>query len=366
MANVGFALWRYTFGIVWPALALTKRENTVMLISNDNATPKLGVVVIGRNEGERLRSCLTSILPYGYPLVYVDSGSTDDSMVIASSLGVKSLLLDTSKPFSAARARNEGFEYLTHTYPSVQYIQFIDGDCYVCDGWFEHATATLDANANRGAVVGHLLERHPEASVYNRLCALEWKSPVGDMANFGALGGISVMRVDVFKQLGGFRPDVIAGEDSELGVRMCLKGYQVVKIDHNMATHDANMTRFSQWWKRNVRAGHAIGQRALLNGQSAVKDCVREQKSTLFWGVFLPIFILILLVPSKGLSLLLLSAYVLLGFKIFKYRIKQGESASDGLIYTFFTVVGKFANAVGLLKFYKNNLKNQYHIIEYK
>jgi len=337
-----------------------------MHTSHQEIVPVFGIVVIGRNEGERLRSCLNSILLYQYPLVYVDSGSTDDSLKIASSLGVKSHLLDTSQPFSAARARNEGFDHLLHQYPSIQYVQFIDGDCFVCDGWFEKAIVALDADNQRGAVVGHLLERHPEASVYNRLCALEWKSPVGDMANFGALGGISVMRVDVFKQLGGFRPDVIAGEDSELGVRMCLKGYQVAKIDHNMATHDANMTRFSQWWKRNVRAGHAIGQRAFLNGQSAVKDCAREQKSTLFWGIFLPMFVLILLLPSRGLSLLLLSAYVLLGFKIFRCRREQDESASDALIYTFFTVLGKFANAVGLLKFYKNNLQNQYHIIEYK
>lgn len=328
--------------------------------------PVLGVVVIGRNEGERLISCLKSIQPYGYPTVYVDSGSVDGSLDAAKKLATHTIALDPSTPFSAARARNEGFAWLSEQYQSMRYVQFVDGDCFICDGWFDAAITTLNTDASCAAVVGHLLERNPQASIYNRLCALEWKSPVGQMANFGALGGISVIRARVFKELDGFRANVIAGEDSELGVRMSLSGYQVIKLDQNMATHDANMTRFAQWWKRTVRAGHAIGQRANLNGQSAVKDCVKERKSTLAWGVVLPALILLLLIPSKGLSLLLLLAYLLLGFKIFLYRRRLQESVADAMVYAFFTVIGKVANGFGLLTFYKNQFKKQYQIIEYK
>ena len=330
------------------------------------ANPIFGIVVIGRNEGARLASCLESMQSQQCPIVYVDSGSSDNSLAIASTLADKVISLDPTTPFSAARARNEGFEWLSTQYSCIEFVQFIDGDCFVCDGWFKQAIAALKADSKRAAVVGHLLERYPEASVYNRLCALEWKSPVGNLTNFGALGGISVIRVDVFKQLNGFKADVIAGEDSELGVRMSLLGYQVTKLDHAMATHDANMTAFGQWWKRTVRAGHAIGQRAYLNGNTAAKDCVRERKSTLVWGVFLPALVLVLLIPTRGLSLLLLSAYLVLAFKIFRYRRNQNEASGDALIYTFFTVLGKIANGIGLLTFYKNHMKKQYQIIEYK
>ena len=48
----------------------------------------LGVVAIGRNEGERLRSCLLALGPQSLPIVYVDSGSTDGSPDLAVSLGV--------------------------------------------------------------------------------------------------------------------------------------------------------------------------------------------------------------------------------------------------------------------------------------
>jgi hypothetical protein len=46
-----------------------------------------GLSVIGRNEGDRLKSCLQSLVPACDRVVYVDSGSTDDSVTFARSLG---------------------------------------------------------------------------------------------------------------------------------------------------------------------------------------------------------------------------------------------------------------------------------------
>ena len=69
----------------------------------------LGIVTIGRNEGDRLRRCLDSLVGRGLPVVYVDSNSTDGSVELARSLGVSVVELDLSRPFTAARARNEGF-----------------------------------------------------------------------------------------------------------------------------------------------------------------------------------------------------------------------------------------------------------------
>ena len=43
----------------------------------------VGVVAIGRNEGARLRRCLTSLAGQCDRIIYVDSGSTDDSVAFA-------------------------------------------------------------------------------------------------------------------------------------------------------------------------------------------------------------------------------------------------------------------------------------------
>jgi glycosyltransferase involved in cell wall biosynthesis len=46
---------------------------------------QVGLVIIGRNEGERLRRCLASVGAGGCDVVYVDSGSTDGSSEVARS-----------------------------------------------------------------------------------------------------------------------------------------------------------------------------------------------------------------------------------------------------------------------------------------
>lgn len=326
----------------------------------------LGIVIIGRNEGERLSSCFKSMASIPCSKVYVDSGSTDDSLAIAKSFNIETISLDPNRPFSAARARNEGFDRLLQLNPNIKYVQFIDGDCTLIPGWPEAASRALAEEPKRAAVIGHLIERNSDKSPYNRLCALEWRSNPGDLTNYGALGGISMMKVDVFQKLGGFNPDVIAGEDSELGVRMGLAGYKVTKLDQSMATHDANITQFGQWWKRAVRGGHAIGQRSFLNGDTSQKDCVRERNSTLLWGIGLPTLIILGLIPTQGFSLLLLGAYALLVYRVVRFRVKQGDSLNDAWFYAKYLLLAKFANALGLLKFYVNKLSERYEIIEYK
>ena len=57
----------------------------------------LGIVVIGRNEGQRLINCLKSVKSQAdTPIVYVDSGSTDGSVAAAQKLGVTVVNLDLS------------------------------------------------------------------------------------------------------------------------------------------------------------------------------------------------------------------------------------------------------------------------------
>ena len=72
----------------------------------------IGIVVIGRNEGNRLKISLLSAIGENRTVVYVDSGSTDDSVQLAHSLGAKVIELDMSNQFSAARARNTGLFHL--------------------------------------------------------------------------------------------------------------------------------------------------------------------------------------------------------------------------------------------------------------
>ena len=73
--------------------------------------------------------------------MYVDSGSSDDSVAFSRSLGVIVVNLDTSIPFTMARGRNAGFEELQRRFPALRWVQFVDGDCEVRPDWIARARA---------------------------------------------------------------------------------------------------------------------------------------------------------------------------------------------------------------------------------
>ena len=117
-----------------------------------NPPPRaLGVVVIGRNEGERLRRCLQSVCGVAQSVVYVDSGSSDDSVAMSRGFGVAVVDLDMRTPFTAARARNEGFARLMSLQPTLEYVFFVDGDCEVIEGWLDSGLEFLETHADYGS-----------------------------------------------------------------------------------------------------------------------------------------------------------------------------------------------------------------------
>lgn len=325
---------------------------------------RVGLVAIGRNEGQRLRQCLLSAIGKVAKVVYVDSGSTDGSVELARSLGVDAVNLDLSVPFTAARARNAGFARLLGAEPQIEFVQFVDGDCEIVDGWIERAVRELDARPDAAAVCGRRRERNPGLSIYNRLCDMEWDTPVGDTKS---CGGDAMMRAEAFQQAGGFNPGLIAGEEPELCLRLRQNGWKILRAGAEMTLHDAQMTRLSQWWKRAVRAGHAYAEGAWLHGGEPERHWVRESRSIWFWGLVLPVLALGMAWLTHGSSLLLLGGYPLLASRIFLNMRRQNISPSHAALYAFSCVLGKFAQLEGALGFLRNQLVGaKSTLIEYK
>jgi len=323
-------------------------------------------VVIGRNEGDLLKRSLQSVRAAGLPVVYSDSASTDGSREIARTFRVPTIQLDPRRPLSAGRGRNEGLGEALRRWPDAKYALFLDGDCVLEPRFPGAAIAAFRQNSQCAIVTGHLSEQHPEASVYNRLCAIEWRSPAGQIENMNRLGGIMVVRISAFQEVGGFNLDAIAGEEPDLGVRLKLAGYSIIKIDEAMATHDAQLKSFSQWWTRAVRGGHALAHRYAMHGRTKYRDGRRELASDLFWGLALPTAIMVLIWPTSGVSFLGLGAYGLLFLRIYRTYRQSGLSESDAALVARFTLYSKFAHIVGIARYCRNRLTGEFRIIEYK
>ena len=296
--------WRPSTNCIRPRLlpGSVKRSALGYLMKNASCRDhmKFGVVAIGRNEGERLKRCFAS-LSTGAVLVYVDSGSTDGSTQLALNQGADVINMNMNVPFTAARARNGGFRRLREVVPDLRYVQFIDGDCELIRGWSEQALSFLESHADVGIVCGRLRERFPERSVYNWLCDREWDGPAGEVR---ACGGNAMMCASALEAVGGFRDDLIAGEEPELCVRLRAAGWRIWRLDAEMALHDAAMTRFSQWWRRAVAGGYAFAQGAYLHGAPPERHWVWESRRAWLWGVWLPLACLTagIGVPTLGLD----------------------------------------------------------------
>lgn len=325
----------------------------------------VGAVVIGRNEGARLTRCLTSTLSQRVKkVVYVDSGSTDDSLRLARELGAECIELDMSQPFTAARARNVGFERLLQQYPSIRFVQFVDGDCELVDGWLGAAARSLDESSAVAAVCGRLKERFPEASVYNKLCDMGWDGPIGEVEG---CGGNAMYRAQAFRQIGGFSPELIAGEEGDLCLRLRRCAWKIRRMDADMALHDSEMMHFYQWWTRSVRTGLCYAEGAWRHGREPERYKVQETRRIWFWGVLLPAVSFGAAVPTLGASLGLLSAYPLSIARTYARERKHGRKPSDAMSYSVFVMLGKLPELQGALRFHVNRLKGRRNsLIEYR
>lgn len=327
-----------------------------------NFSSRIGVVVIGRNEGERLVHCLNSLTDQAKLIVYVDSGSTDNSVINASALGVQVLMLDLNIPFTAARARNEGFQRLIAMVPQIEYVQFVDGDCEVVSTWLADAVDFLDANHQYAVVCGRRRERYPQHSIYNLMCDAEWDTPVGETK---ACGGDALMRVNAFLEVGGYRDQLIAGEEPELCVRLRKSSWRIWRLNSEMTLHDAAITKLSQWWKRNVRSGYAFAEGAYLHGAPPERHWVRESRRSLIWGLVIPVFALLAGIVCWLYTMIIAIIYPL---QIGRLALKnKKESKPYPLKIAGFSVLGKFAEMYGQLRFYYLRLfRKPAQLIEYK
>ncbi|MDV7141171.1 glycosyltransferase family A protein [Tropicimonas sp. TH_r6] len=314
----------------------------------------IGIIVIGRNEGARLRACLASLDGCPVRLIYVDSGSTDGSVAAARQAGAHIVELDMSRPFTAARARNAGLAELAGNDPPA-FVQFLDGDCTLASGWLTAARTFLQQNPSVVAVSGRLRERHPERSLYNRLCDAEWNTPTGRSR---ACGGIVLMRFPSVMDAGGFREDLIAGEEPELCVRLRAAGGEIWRIDHEMGWHDAEMTRFSQWWRRSRRAGFAFAEGYRLHGRPPERHFALEMRRILVWAGLLPIAILS--------GALIISPWALLGFALYPLQVVR-LAKRVGWERAAFLSLGRFAEMQGVLEYQRQRLSGARRtLIEYK
>lgn len=254
--------------------------------------------------------------------------------------------------------------------PDLEFVQMVDGDCEVQPQWLVAALAALRAETDLALVFGRRRERHPERSIYNALCDDEWNAPIGESPG---CGGDVCFRVEALREVNFYNPAMIAGEDTELSMRLRKSGWRLRRIDAEMTLHDAAMTRFGQWWRRARRSGHAYGEMAFLHPDARDPNWPRTVLSIIAWGGVMPALLLVAILLALANPLFWLVAVILLMpwplrmAQLAARQRRRGLSLKVAAASGILLMIGKLPQFMGLVGYHFNRVSGRAsRLIEYK
>jgi glycosyltransferase involved in cell wall biosynthesis len=338
------------------------------LVVSEASAP--GIIVIGRNEGERLERCFTSLSAH-VRVVYVDSGSSDGSCAVAQAHGAVVIALSPDQRYTAARGRNAGLAWFASQTDPPDFVQMLDGDCELHQDWLAAAASALTLNPGLAAVSGRLRERYRDRNIYSRMCDDEWNVPVGPVSG---VSGNAMFRLKPIEVAGGYTESLIAGEEIDLCLRIGRAGWRFAQIDAEMAWHDAAIFQFSQFWTRTKRAGYAFAEHVARNGRAADPAWVRSLLRMVFWGFAMPLAVGGLLLgaafrPSATCLVLAFALLSLYGVQLVRMAQRMASQGADwryALHFALLLSVGKFAQIGGATQYLANRVRRKgQQIIEY-
>ena len=311
----------------------------------DISVTQLGFVIIGRNEGNRLQSCLQSVLQISSNVVYADSASSDGSAELAERMGAIVVRLPDDGFLTAARGRNAGYNALRSRFTECQFVQFLDGDCILQPGWIEQALGFLREHPDIAIVCGRRFEADPGGSMFNAMCDSEWNTPVGQAEE---CGGDALVRCDAFDQVGGYHSHLQAGEEPEMSARMRAAGWKIWRIDGLMAEHDARMHTLRQWWRRTQRGGFGFAQVWYCTRNLPHPLYGRQLRSAFFWAVALPMLVasIAILVRQPVILLAIPALYCAQVIRIGSRNANKGRWTNAGLL-----LLAKLPETIGACRF---------------
>jgi len=205
-------------------------------------TPDLSIVVIAKNEADRIATCLESVFRAAdgvapYEVILVDSASMDGTVDVAREYPVTVLRIPAEHVVSCGAGR-----YVGDQVARGDVVLHVDGDMELTEHWLGHAVSYLREHDVAG-VEGWLNESNATEPL-----------PVDK------LGGVMLYDREALEAIGGFAPYLQSYEDIDVGYRLTAEGYRLVRLPHVSAVHpvgDPLAEPFRRW-----RAGyfHGVGQ----------------------------------------------------------------------------------------------------------
>jgi glycosyltransferase involved in cell wall biosynthesis len=223
----------------------------------------LSVVIIARNEEAHIAQCLHSVVAAaaqigGAEILMVDSASTDCTVEIARTCGVRVLSLSSAWEMSASAGRFVGFHKTRG-----ELVMFVDGDTVIDREWFRAAIPYFH-QADAAGVMGYLNDfdaQGKELPYIGRRSAQVITSPW--------LSGIGMYRREAMNEAGTFNPYLSVEEEAELAFRLRRQGWRLLHVPHEMGNHLRATTLIDFFLRKLYRRRFALMGRTLRYALSA-------------------------------------------------------------------------------------------------
>ncbi|MDQ4123393.1 MAG: glycosyltransferase [Acidobacteriota bacterium] len=194
---------------------------------------KVSIVIIGRNEERSLGKCLDAAQAAaeqigGAEIIFVDSASTDNTVAVAQSYGVRVLSLKPDWQLCPSAGRFVGSQYA-----KGDFILFVDADTLVYRNFLPVALEYFEQNPQVGGINGYLDDLNENGELlenveerYETAADVKWLR-----------GPCCFYRKSALLEVGSFNPYLAMEEEAELGLRMIKKGWTLRQIPISMACH---------------------------------------------------------------------------------------------------------------------------------
>ena len=280
----------------------------------------ISAIVIGRNEGARLDTCIQSIHQalrfLQHEIIYVDSRSGDDSIARAKAHDARCYLLETEHT-TAGLGRFVGTKEARG-----EYLLFLDGDMQLAPSFCEKAMMTMAARDADGCtgIREDIYMKNGEIAGRNENyfdCTAERIVP--------EFGGALFIKKEALEKAGGWSPDTIACEESELHARLRAAGCTIIEIPVKMITHtdavrDGRGLIGTIFSRRRLGEGQAL--RCAMAQGKANAYIRHENKKFLLYSIDWMCVILIVLLGIWGLLGALFFQMAQLGGFLSRRRIR--------------------------------------------
>ena len=219
--------------------------------------PKVAVVILNHNGWRDTAQCLKSFAKQtykNYQIILIDNGSSDESVVeLEKNINKKTLFIKESINHGFAGGVNIGIKYAIKN--KFDMVALLNNDTWTDKKWLDNLVTILLKKPEAGIITGLLLDYDGKnidgaGDVFSKwgLQALRLNEEPKNLAPnseyvFGATGGASLYRTDMFKDIGLFDEKYFAyDEDVDISFRAQLAGYKIWYEKSAVAYHKHGAT----------------------------------------------------------------------------------------------------------------------------